>query len=228
MKIGVFGDSYADRGFACAPSAIIWYSFLQQDHGHEIDCFGEAGSSIMFSANLIQRHANNYDLAIWCLTTPGRYSLPHVIDGRTVHVTTAWDQCAVDDIEIAKKHSVCIDYLKYIFDWEQENFIGQSIVHFMQHKFPNLLIVPCFPAPLQCDFNLYTLCEKEANYYFANQSIPEIYKHYNDRRPGHLTSDNQKVLADLINQNLQPGIFQTSYDNFVRPSQSFDQCFVAK
>jgi hypothetical protein len=228
MKIGVFGDSYADKGYASQKEPCIWYSFLQRKYGHVVDCYGEGGSSILFSADLINKHAQNYDLVIWCLTTPGRFSLPNKVDNRTYHVTTAADQCVINDVEIQKKHQVCIEYLKYIFDWDSENLIGQSLVEHLSTVHKNIMVVPCFPPPLSAKFNLYSLCEQEANEFFPGKSIPEIYKTYMDLRPGHISIDNQITLADLIQLNLQPGVFQTSYDNFKKPSQTVENYFLPR
>jgi hypothetical protein len=69
------------------------------------------------------------------------------------------------------------------------------------------------------------LCEWEAQFYFPNKTIPEIYQVARDLRFGHLTDENNLILAKLINANLQPGIFQTEYSNFVTPIQPFDNCF---
>lgn len=226
MKIGVFGDSYCDKVRVNSIEPVVWYNFLQQDYGHTVDCFGEWGSSIVFSAKLIEQHAANYDLVIWCVTTPGRFSFPgptpHL---RSYHVTTSWDKCVTKDIDLIKKHEVCTDYLKYVFDWETENFVGRSIVSYIQTTFPNIMIIPCFPPPLSAKFNLYELCEREANFYLPGKELHEIYKDYRDRRAGHITSTNQEILGKLINDNLVPGVFQTSYDNFVDPTMPFEQVF---
>lgn len=224
MKIGVFGDSYAEKNYQDSSTPIIWYSFLK-NYNHTVECFGESGSSILFSAELIKKHYQNYDLVIWCLTTPGRFSLPHTVNDRSYHVTTANDTCTSKDFEIITKHKVCVEYLKYIFDWESENLVSKSLVLYLQSVCKNLLIVPCFPPPLNADFNLYKLCEWEADFYFPGQSIPEIYQKYQDLRPGHITEENQKILAELINDKLTPGIFQTDYSNFIQPTLPIDKVF---
>jgi hypothetical protein len=219
MNIGVFGDSYAEK----KSSGTIWYRLLQDKHGHTVESFGEGGSSINFSARLIDQLAKNYDLVIWCVTTPGRFSFQ--VENYQHHITTAWDQYQGPNLEIAKKHQVSIEYLKYMFDWEEENFVGRSVVSYIMTQHNNIMIIPCFPPPLDAKFNLYTLCEQEARYYFPGKTIPEIYQKYEDLRPGHISDENQKILAELINNNLRPGIFQTSYDNFVKPSLPFERVF---
>lgn len=225
MKIGVFGDSFCERK---ADSADIWFNFLRTQHGHHVDCFGEGGSSILFSAKLIDQHAKNYDLVIWALTTPGRFSFSVPGNSYSYHINNANTPIHTDNLELKLKHQACADYLKYIFDWEEENFVSRAVVKYTVDTNTNVMIVPCFPPPMNAEFNLYTMSEKEAQYYFPDLTIPEIYKDYHDLRLGHIGRDNQIVLADLINKNLSPGLFQASYDEFVRPSQSLSQMFVRK
>jgi hypothetical protein len=223
MNIGIFGDSFAEKGYVDESDPSIWYNFLKKHHGHEIECFGESGSSILFSAQLLLQHASKFDLCIWCLTTPGRFS--YQVDGTWFHVCNAQDQWFGDDIETKKKNQASIDYLTYLFDWPTENFVGESIVINLQRKIKNLLIIPCFPTPLQVEFYLYDLCEWELQHYFPNSNTYEIYKRYQDLRAGHITKANQKILSDLINQDLRPGIFQTEHKNFVTPTERFDEIF---
>jgi hypothetical protein len=220
MNIGVFGDSFADKTW----HADIWWQLLKTEYGHQVECFGECGSSILFSAQHINRLAKNYDLIIWALTTPGRFSLQDKT--KTVHVKHSQDACSSSDLCVQKQIDICRDYLVHVFDWEQENFVGESIAFHLQEKYKNIMILPCFPAPLSAEFNLYQLCEREAQEYFPNKSIPDIYLEYQDLRPGHLTTDNQRILAKLINEKLQPGIFQTDYSNFVKSGQPIEQCFL--
>jgi hypothetical protein len=219
MNIGVFGDSFADKTW----HTDIWWQLLKTKYGHQVECFGECGSSVLFSAQKINELAKNYDLVIWALTTSGRFSLQD--KDKTLHITHSQNIPQSSDLYVQKQIDACRDYLAYIFDWEQENFVANAIVSYLQQKFSNIMIVPCFPAPLSLPFNLYQLCENEAQEYFFNKSIPDIYLDYQDLRPGHITVDNQYILAKLINENLQPGIFQTDYSNFVKSSQPIEKCF---
>ena len=59
MKIGVFGDSFADKN-----AEKIWWQFLQ-NYGHEVTCFGESGSSIVWSAKQIINAKNDFNFIIW-------------------------------------------------------------------------------------------------------------------------------------------------------------------
>jgi hypothetical protein len=118
-----------------------------------------------------------------------------------------------------------VDYLKYVFDWPTENFVGRSIVSYIQTMFSNIMVVPCFPPPLEAKFNLYNLSEREINFYFPGKDFSDVFKNYYDTRVGHLTLNNQRILAELINSNLSPGVFQTSYNNFPDPTQPLEEIF---
>lgn len=222
MKIGVFGDSYAEKKFQQGPP-MIWYQYLAQE-GHTIECWGESGSSIYFSAHQIYQKHKEYDLVIWCVTTPGRFSFKNN-NGEWHHVTTAWDQYQGTDIETAKKHSVCIDYLKWIFEWESSNFSERCVINQVAQEAANVLLIPCFPPPLSAEFNLYTLCEREAQHWFPNQTIPDIYRTYQDLRAGHISKDNQQILASLISKQLKPGVFKAEYEQFVTPTMQQHEVF---
>lgn len=222
MKIGVFGDSFADKEYKQSSTPIIWYQYLAQE-GHDIECQGQGGSSIYFSACQIQQKYRNYDLVIWCVTTPGRISFEH--NHVWHHVTTAQDCYNGSDVEINKKHQVCIDYLKWVFDWETGNFIERCVVNQVAKECANVLLIPCFPTPLGSKFNLYTLAEREAQHWFPNQTIPEIYQKYQDLRAGHISVDNQKILASLISKQLSPGLFDAEYSEFIAPTMQQDEVF---
>lgn len=221
MRIAVFGDSFAPK---FSPNW-VWWKQLRQ-FGHEVTCYGESGSSINFSAQLINQNANSYDINIWCLTTVGRFSVK--VNDQWIHLTTN-----SRNISIFNEHIIdAVDsYHKYLFDWSNEIFTATAIVEYLCNKFKNILVVPCFSIPLFIDqehFNLFTVSEREAANYFPNQSLSDIYNHYNDIRAAHLSKENNKVLAQLINDNLQPGVFSVDYNEFVSPEESVDTLFQKK
>jgi len=229
MKLGIFGDSFVEKEHLSNP--ITWYNHLKTEYGHEVDCFGESSSSILFSAKLIDQYAPRYDLVIWALTVPGRYSCYSFINKKNYHFSSSNGVVITDDATIEKKFNVYCDYLKYMHDDRDENFVGQSIVSHITTKHKNILVVPCFPNPTTTDFNLhkifnlYAVSTKEAQHYFPNRSIVDIYREYQDIRPGHFTADNHRILSKSININLQPGLFQTDINNFVSPTVPLEQAF---
>lgn len=224
MKIGVFGDSYAESGWKNR----IWWRCLEQNHNHVVQSFGSGGSSILYSAKLIEQHASKFDFLIWCLTCPGRvtFEISDSLDRhfgpnpqQYFHYTNKLLYNHVNlSPETIKKISVYNEYVKYIYNDDDEFLISASIANYFLTKYKNLMIIPCFQPPLDAEFNLYNVCSNELKHYFPDHKLEDVYKDYQDLRPGHLTNTNNKILAELINQNLQPGIFQTDYSNFQAPT----------
>jgi hypothetical protein len=54
-----------------------------------------------------------------------------------------------------------------------------------------------------------------------------VFEKYADLRPGHMTPENNKILAELINKNLTTGIFQTDINLFQTPLGPVEQHFKA-
>lgn len=195
MNIGVFGDSYADD------SAGTWIDQLRS-LGHSVGCFGVAGSSISYSARLLDQNCK-FDMLIWCLTTAGRFSFVDPETDEYIH--------AITDLSFAKNSFknrpgvlrqliACQDYQKFVQNLSEEEFVYRYMVEGMMIKHKNLMIIPCFKSPLYLGFNLFDI----------TNSQPEDEKF----TPGHLTIENHNRLFSLIKNNLKPGYFTTSLDNF--------------
>ena len=229
MKIGVFGDSFADQTWDQYDWATIWYKELRLQ-GHTVSVFGEAGSSISYSAKLIEWNGHGYDLIIWCVTTPGRVS--YQVNNQWYHISAGTEdrnninpkKLGITDVEVIKKHMVASDYIKWLFDWEQAKMESSALVRDFQSRY-NMMVIPCFEAPMSADFNLYNICEWEAQHWFPGKNMVDIQSKWKDMRPGHLGRDNQLRLGKLIGNNLNPGIFTASIDDFMLPTQSLNEVF---
>jgi hypothetical protein len=209
MRIGVFGDSFVNKG--CE----TWAHRLQSNHGHDVLVFGESGSSLLWSARAVDYQYADYDLVIWAVTNPGRLS---------VNDTDKWCHLcefdtAIRDPAIDLKRKIYRDYRKFVFDWHDECWQWKHIMHSMMDKCGNLLLVPCFQDPLNVSKHLYGLCGLEAEIYFPGKSVVDIYKEWDDLRPGHLSPANHDILAEDLNQKLTPGIYEVDYDMFVMPTE---------
>jgi hypothetical protein len=226
MKIAVFGDSFVDRHH----DHKSWWRLLETNHGHDVDCFGESGSSIVFSAKLILEHARNYDLIIWCVTAPGRFSIP-TSNGQYLHLAGYQpDSSILVDEEKSLIINACNGFRKYVMHQDFENLEGKALVHYISTLHENVMTVPAFPPPVyvypeHIGFNLYTLSEKESQYFFPKKSLSDTLVDWTDIRTGHLTKANHKILAHVINNNLRPGIFSSGYDWIVPPDEELDACF---
>jgi hypothetical protein len=229
MNIAIFGDSYAEK--MAGPKA--WWQVLKQ-YGHQVTSFGEGGSSINFSAKLILEKHKDFDFIIWCMTTPGRFSIEIPDCPRTFHTARVLTHTGVrvsNDIPAGIENEIintCQLYLKYVFDIGLENFLGKALANYFLQLIPNLMIIPCFPDPLQTNFDLYALCTKELQQVFPGMETHKVYESWQDIRPCHFTPQNNQILAEIIANNLKPGIFSTDYSNFSFKNLTVDQLVQAK
>jgi hypothetical protein len=231
MRIGVFGDSFANSKV----SGDIWWKYLNSEYNHIVECFGENGSSLSFSARKIIKTYKNYDLVIWCTTSSNRLTIWHrdFFKETAVHITGRHHRTD-SDAEIQLKINIAEQYLNQVFDWGDGEFVGQCIIRTIQSTIPNLLIIPSFATPLYDDaktdkFNLFDLCIKESSTYFPiNCDVAKIQDEYIDKRIGHFTTQTHQTLAKLIAESLTPGIFETEYSNFSPPVELFENIFIKK
>jgi hypothetical protein len=224
MKIGVFGDSFANK----FSNKTAWWQLLKQ-YGHDVDSYAIAGSSINFSAKLIHQTHTNFDFIIWCMTTPGRFSIEIPGHDEIFHTNRVLTHTGVKRSDGASNYidsqiiDACQLYLKYVFDPNFENLIGKALANYLLNIIPNLMIIPCFTPPLETNFNLWELCTKELQQAFPNMEIHKIYESWQDIRVCHLTTKNNQILAEIIASNLKPEIFSTDYSNFSFENMTIDQ-----
>lgn len=214
MNIAIFGDSYAEKNRMS--NQLSWFELLEE-HGHQVTSFGEGGSSVVYSASLIEQHSDKFDFLIWAVTNPPRLSIQIDEKPNVLHFTqgNSHSNNKFKSVETKNKINAVEQYFKYLLDFQDQELIASALVNYMMTKHSNLMIIPCFHDPLRLDFNLFVLCEKEINYYFPNWDLVEFFETYRDMRRCHLSLENNKILADLIAKQLKPGIFQASYDDFV-------------
>lgn len=213
MKIGVFGDSFAERRWVDR----VWWRELEL-LGHEVTCYGEGGSSILFSADLLQHHHKKYDINIWCMTTPGRHSVSDHT-GKNIHFNGSGELAEDLDVDPATQMQVRAykDYCEYLMCWQHEELVGKALAEYCL-KNSNTIIIPCFPSPLHSGFNLFDLSAMEIKHFFSDLDPYLLYQTWEDLRPAHLTPVNNKILAKSISENLCPGILELDYNIFQPPT----------
>jgi hypothetical protein len=101
MRIGIFGDSFADPGNEVRRTATYsWFNIFagQLNQPCTIDFHGLGASSLFFSYEKFLKHYHNYDLIIFCVTGASRY--PKSITLSDGHVR---NYCSLGAIENAYK-----------------------------------------------------------------------------------------------------------------------------
>lgn len=220
MKIGVFGDSFCHNYDNLGDKNYSWYNMLRS-YGHDVTTFGRAGSSLLWSAKQIKQQYDKFDFVIWIITSPQRISIE--LDEKPYHMhfsspdSNGWLAVRSLKLDSSKDKMRAVEmWFKYLMDLNDQVLISQSLLCLYKNLYSNLLMLPGFqdsfyPFDTKPDmFNLYDLCVKEAMHYGAEKNNMLA----RDIRLCHLSIENNAILARLINDNLQPGLFQTDYNNF--------------
>lgn len=71
MKIGVFGDSYADVNFNKPESC--WPFIVSQSLEADADYYAKSGTSLWWAYEQFKKHYKKYDVIIFCLTSANRW-----------------------------------------------------------------------------------------------------------------------------------------------------------
>jgi hypothetical protein len=226
MNIGVFGDSFCDKlNVVNKPS---WFELLKE-FNHNVISYGEPGSSILFSAKLIEQHYQKFDFIIWCVTDPNRITVS-VADNPTHFNAYGLGLKKVKGFdELSFKTNIIADWFKYILDPNEASFTGQALVSYMSQKHQNLMIIPCFSIPLDASFCLCDVSNFEIEHYFSKvtsgPTMLDWAKKYKDIRRCHLSTTNNQLLASAIESNLHPGVVDFSYTIFQTPNECVTECF---
>lgn len=228
MKIGIFGDSFASIDFASR--YLPWWKYLTL-YGHTVTTHAKGGTSILYSAKLIQEHAKKYDFIIWCVTNSNRLTVsidedPGVLN--STQIVDFVDPHIKGNLESTNiKINLIKDWFKYIQDLDESFLVGAAVTNYILSIYKNLMIIPCFSDPIDNKFNLFEASNKELKYYFLDKATPfTVLKNYEEIRCCHFSIENNKILGELVAGDLKPGIFKTSYENFITaPKEPMDFYF---
>lgn len=212
MKIGIFGDSFANHNFAHSEKS--WMNVLRDNH--DVSVFGEAGSSILFSAKRILWNYHDYDLIIWCLTGPWRYSIETVRPN--IHVYNydlPYTGPFADFVNTVKK-------FKKIENREDEMIIGRALQSYVEKTAGKVMTIASVPEVLNDCTNMYRASELELQYFYPDKTLDKILSTHDDIRECHLSPTNNQIFGEYVRDNLSTGLLNIDYSIFVKPNEPIE------
>ena len=210
MKIGVFGDSYAEHK-AHDPNHLQWWQYVQQECPDiSIDNYGQAGSSMYYTWKQFQDNYRKYDKVIVCMTTPNRLWMPHLPED--------WNLEHVHDLDVIKyRTSIPIgtrsimkkalkSYYKYIVNEEEQTDNWYLQIADMMRTLPDGLYLSGFQFPKQI-----------SNYIPLNEISNldgDLMSNQQDPRANHFSDKNCRLFADKIVNWIQTNQFSLDITEF--------------
>jgi hypothetical protein len=150
MKIGVYGDSYAD--FHPQSDPYSWASYLQQmfDGNIEIFNYARTGSSVYFSYQNFLKSYYLYDLIIFLVTNPNRYpGVFQITASKINHYISCLEQIELleNSEKLTFEEKTFLNDLKGWFNASSQEYhqdMSDLMLDDIEHKHTNLIIYPCF------------------------------------------------------------------------------------
>lgn len=222
MKLGIFGDSFADLNpydrWDRENGVWPWPNWLAESLNKELICTARSSSALWYSYEKFVTHFDECDTIVFCYTNHLRFNgLPEEYSGLS-NLLPGWqDWVASEDYEVARRIFAARQFMqndnlqlfvyKKVFEEVNDKCLqaGKKLVNLMpfegMNKYYNLPGVEREIIPFIVDFtksqfpslvNLFDVSAKET--YQPN------YPYHNtmDKRHCHLSAYNNKVLAKII------------------------------
>lgn len=215
MKIGVFGDSFADHNMGAHIESTrnneSWIQCLK-DKGYDIESFGVGGTSCWYSYRKFLRNYQNYSHIVFAFSSIHRiHSLPNALKSFSVwhgpqdkiQNSPMFQQLEQESQQQYLKITAAYEYMN---DTELNKFIVQNIFNAVNRlsnhtgkKIVNLLSF--FDEGNHDNFDLDDRkgpCITGLNL-VSMKEMPDLFtKSYLDSRFCHLSDTNNRILADMI------------------------------
>jgi len=241
MKIGIFGDSFADP-FKNNPTK-SWIDILAENY--DIACFGHRGTSLYFSAKLLEENYSKFDKCVMMVTHPGRIEFPREIEKLLLneiadcpnmfsrHITSHGQADLkfknfkeLGKSKTANAYKAAMDFYTYLHDEEKESYIHNIIVKYLKDKFPNLILLRISSATNLPNMPISDISIMETNKWGAFKFQPGFG--FNECRNCHLTEANNVILGNKIVDMLQGKHVDLKITDFVHPAAEEKDFYIKK
>jgi hypothetical protein len=204
MKIGIFGDSYSSTyGYGGVKPYPSWSLMLSENY--DVRNFSENGSSLYYMKLLFDKHHQDFDKIIFCITAPGRLEFKvdtlknnskyvpwyqhiptiHIIQSRlTIPELTELDK---------KRYKILYEYLLEIQDVEHEQYYHSMLVKDIINQRSDTILIPGFPTSLPDQNDCLENITK-----FEDCILDKRTGFYKDSRPCHMSLENNKIIFNNV------------------------------
>ena len=227
MKVGIFGDSFADENFHVDYAKYpAWPTILREKYKLDVECHGVAGSSLYYSFDKYISNHWRYDKVIFVATAPGRITLPDYIEtkkSKTRHINnlaTAEHILRVEEgnmsLELQKALEAARDYFKYLYDDKREKLFSALMKkELISMSVPGSLIL-VNTTPDEGGKEEFTLFDASMRELVANDAADDLHL-TRDARVCHLSKRNNEILAGMAYEWLNGSPYYIDLNRFEIP-----------
>jgi hypothetical protein len=231
MKIGIFGDSFADDRTMwvehfkdVGPS---WIDYLR-DQNIEIDNYAFGGSGLYFSYEKFISNFQKYDKIIFLVTSPGRISLPDK-DGKYSHwygpAMVEKDLATCFDYNKKVRLNAVRDYFMYVKNDKFDNLVHDLLIENISKKHDSMLMIPSFIySRIRSPMPFIKISEFEAAFCNLTDVLPHS-QGLQDARKCNICEENNLMVAEEVFNWVKTYKFNLDPKKFNTPTREFDYYF---
>ena len=230
MKIGIFGDSYADP--ISKNSTPTWIDILNQRPNIHSSSYAVSGSNMYYSVEQFKKMHKKHDRNIFLVTGPERIWARRIdfmdvrhsfIPGNDTieHLIEFYKNCKEPERTYFLKILEALRiYFTFIRDYEYEVYLQKLMIQDLLSIDKNLILLPCFKEsipyiPFDVNGCLFDVFEKENLSWGIDYNI----QYQIDRRNCHMTAENNKILAEKIIAYIEQGKeIDLNINDFISPN----------
>ena len=218
MKVGIFGDSFADPF-----SSLSWTLRLKEVHQYDVVNHARVCTSTFWSYRRLLASFNDIDTVIFVVSSAGRLYHPDEKFAFVSSLSTT-NQILKNTILLSREERLVYEAAKnyhlFLASEEFDQFVQQQIIKEIgllcqQHQ-KKLLLIPAFECSVKhqtiFQHSLFDITQKELTVNFGNTDPKQ---ENNQTRSNHLSKENNHILANKVNEILQGKVNKVSLDDFV-------------
>lgn len=233
MKIGIFGDSYANSNLypedAVERVGKSWGEVLSEKY--DVTNFGLGGSSTYYSYLNFLENNQKFDKVIFIYSKIGRITLTpeRYLKSPVFGYPRTQQICGANDVEISINMlresdptskdmltlTVALDYYLYLENTQEQHIINSLYRDMVSVKRPDALVLSSFGT---CDRHKMVLFDISGKEYDAwHPAIDDIITTHREIRRCHMTEENNIIFASRIEEWIKTNSFNMNLDMFVTP-----------
>jgi hypothetical protein len=246
MKIGVYGDSFANpRQNLPGEVDISWWEWIAHQ-GYSVTTHGRVATSLWYSMKKFLATHEQYDAVVFAVTSPYRFTIPphdelgfpenfrHIAGMFNIEFYLKDASKGKMDSSIIKILNSARDFILYIQDTEWELYAHKLMVDEIMRIRPDAVLIPCFDSSLpdlQDNIPLLRINWEENKSLGPDheQQWEFLIRNYVDLRRCHMTEANNCMVGKKVLNCLESGEkWHLVLDDVIMPRESIIKNFIIR
>jgi hypothetical protein len=244
MKIGIFGDSYADSGdHECKHKlnqTLAWPEILSQQY--DVENYAVSGSSFFYSVDQFNKHHSKYDKIIFVVTGYDRFEFNSYVSSicndftlrKFKHVQNLTSvEFALEGLKESNANPIiksaletAKNYYIYINDDERNMYFHNLMLDDVQRTRPDAILIPAFSHSFPGKTVSVAMADIQTleNIHWGYDPFDQINK--TDIRYCHMTCENNEIFANDVISWINNNPMHLDISKYKKPVDAMSKYFI--